>query len=223
MPRANAGAGEGALQEKGHGGLGALGRACDQDAADGISGEQRQGDARLHLAGQGHGAVRARGVRGLLGRRQGHLAGCGADRNLQEGRRRPRQILRRHRRAGDQGPAQGQYRRGDGARRLRLADDLYRQDRHVFRQRPHAADPRGAAAPESAAPPDAEGGRLPRTRSAREPASGNICRRAAGAGAGACRHPCRRHQFSRYPDGGRRISAQAASCRSRRAWKPPAK
>ena len=32
-----------------------------------------------------------RGVRGLLGRRQGHLAGCGADRDLQEGRCRPRQ------------------------------------------------------------------------------------------------------------------------------------
>ena len=32
--------------------------------------------------GQGHGAVRARGVRGLLGRRQGHFAGCGADRDL---------------------------------------------------------------------------------------------------------------------------------------------
>ena len=46
----DAGAGEGALHEEGHGGLGALGRACDQDAADGVSGEQRQGDARLHLA-----------------------------------------------------------------------------------------------------------------------------------------------------------------------------
>ena len=31
-----------------------------------------------------------------------------------------------------------------------FADHLCRQDRHVFRQRPHAADPRGAAAPESA-------------------------------------------------------------------------
>ena len=34
--------------------------------------------------GQGHGAVRARGVRGLLGRRQGHFAGFGADGGLQE-------------------------------------------------------------------------------------------------------------------------------------------
>ena len=80
----DAGAAEGALQEEGPRRLGALCGACDQDAADGVSGEQRQGDARLHLAGQGHGAVRARGVRGLLGRRQGHLAGCGADRDLQE-------------------------------------------------------------------------------------------------------------------------------------------
>src|SRR6185437_628430 len=49
--------------------------ARHQDAADGVSGEQRQGDARLHLLeqglGQGHGAVRARGVRNLLGRRPG--------------------------------------------------------------------------------------------------------------------------------------------------------
>ena len=43
------GAGQGRLPEEGHGGLGALGGARDQDAADGVSGEQRQGDARLHL------------------------------------------------------------------------------------------------------------------------------------------------------------------------------
>jgi len=29
----------------------ALGWACDQDAADGVSREQREGDARLHLPG----------------------------------------------------------------------------------------------------------------------------------------------------------------------------
>ena len=87
----NAGAAEGALCEEGSRRLGALGRACDQDAADGVSGEQRQGDARLHLAGQqGHGAVRARGIRGLLGRRQGHFAGRRADRYLQERRHRSR-------------------------------------------------------------------------------------------------------------------------------------
>ena len=66
--RETAGAAEGALHEEGSRRLGALGRACDQDAADGVSGEQRQGDARLHLARQGDGAVRARGVRDLLGR-----------------------------------------------------------------------------------------------------------------------------------------------------------
>ena len=48
--------------------VGALGGGRDQDAADGISGQQRQGDARLHFPGQGYGAVRARGVRDLLGR-----------------------------------------------------------------------------------------------------------------------------------------------------------
>ena len=57
-----------------------------------------------------HGAVRARRVRGLLGRRQGHLEGRGADRSLQARRRRSAEVLRRHRRAGDQGPAQGQHR-----------------------------------------------------------------------------------------------------------------
>ena len=105
---------------------------------------------------QGHGAVRPRGIRGLLGRRQGHFEGRGADRDLRERRRRPAKVLRRHRRSGDQGPAQGQYRRGDGARRLRLADHLRRQDRHVFRQRPDAADPRGAGAAARRGRPDAE-------------------------------------------------------------------
>ena len=42
--------GQARLPEKGHGGLGALGGTRHQDAADGVSGEQRQGDARLHLA-----------------------------------------------------------------------------------------------------------------------------------------------------------------------------
>src|SRR6266850_2309128 len=63
--------GQGQLHQEGHGGLGALRGACDQDAFDGVSGEQRQGHARMHLGGQGHGAVRACGVRGLLGCRQG--------------------------------------------------------------------------------------------------------------------------------------------------------
>ena len=40
--------------------------------------------------GQGHGAVRARGVRDLLGRRPGHLTGRGAGRDLQARRRRSR-------------------------------------------------------------------------------------------------------------------------------------
>ena len=57
--------------------------------------------------------------------------------------------------------------------------------------------------------PDAEGDRLPRARPARAPAAGNICLRAAEAGRGARRHSCRRDQFSRHPDGGGRVSAQA--------------
>ena len=118
------------------------------------------------------------------------------DRSVQARRRRPGKVLRRHRAAGDQGPAQGQYRRGDGARRVRLADHLRRQDRHVFRQRPAAADPRGAGSGAKRAPPDAEGGGLPRTRAARAPAAGNFCLGAAGTGPGPRRHPCRRDQFS---------------------------
>src|SRR6201996_750123 len=56
-------------------------RYMKKDLADCVSGELRQGDARLHLARQREdGAVRARRVRSLLGRRQGHLAGCGAER-----------------------------------------------------------------------------------------------------------------------------------------------
>ena len=60
-------------------------------------------------------------------------------------------------------------------------------------------------------PPDAESRRLPRTRSAREPAPRNICRCAAGGRTGACRGPCRRDQFSGYLDGGGRISAQTTA------------
>ena len=59
-------------------------------------------------------------------------------------------------------------------------------------------------------PPDAEGRRLPRTRPARESATGNLCVGAVGAGASARRRPCRRDQFSRHIDGGGRISARAA-------------
>ena len=48
--------------------------------------------------------------------------------------------------AADQGPVEGQHRRGDRPRRLRLADHVRRQDRHVFRQRPPAAVARGGGA-----------------------------------------------------------------------------
>jgi len=43
-----AGAVEGALPQERPCGLGTLGRACDQDAADRVSREQREGNARLH-------------------------------------------------------------------------------------------------------------------------------------------------------------------------------
>ena len=43
--------------------------------------------------GNGHGAVRARGVRGLLGRRQGYFAGRGAIGDLQARRHRPAKFL----------------------------------------------------------------------------------------------------------------------------------
>ena len=46
----------------------------------------------------------------------------------------PQQVPGGHRRAGDQGPAQGQHRGSGGARRFWFADHLRRQDRHVFWQ-----------------------------------------------------------------------------------------
>ena len=51
-------------------------------AAHGVPGQQRQGDARLHLAASRKDMVpfATRGVRGLLGPRRGHLAGRGAGR-----------------------------------------------------------------------------------------------------------------------------------------------
>ena len=72
-------------------------RPDHQDAADGVSGEQRQGDARLHLARQRHAAVCAHGVPDLLGRRPGHLAGRGAGRSLPARRHRFQSLLCRHR------------------------------------------------------------------------------------------------------------------------------
>src|SRR6202030_2763716 len=65
-------------------------------------------------------------------------------------RGRSHKVLRRHRPAGDQGSAQGQHRRSDGARRVWLADDLHRQDRYVFRQRPAAIGPRSSFARQGA-------------------------------------------------------------------------
>src|SRR6266851_3353313 len=50
----------------------------------------------------------ARAVRGLLGCRQGYLAGRGADRDLQERRHRSAKISRRGWRASGEGSAQGQ-------------------------------------------------------------------------------------------------------------------
>ncbi len=58
--------------------------------------------------------------------------------------------------------------------------------------------------------PDAEGRRLPRTRSAREPAPGNVCRPRRWR-RGRCASPFMPPgSISGHPDGGRRISAQAA-------------
>ena len=49
--------------------------------------------------------------------------------------------------AGSEGAAEGQHRRADAPRRLRLADDLRRRRRHVLRQRPAAAGGGSAAPP----------------------------------------------------------------------------
>ena len=106
---------QGALHAQGPCGLGALGGPDDQDAADGVSGEQRQGDARLHLAGAEGQLVpfATRGVRGLLGRRRGHLAGRGADRDLPAARHRPAAFFAGIAEQAVKDAAQGQHRRGD--------------------------------------------------------------------------------------------------------------
>ncbi len=75
----------------------------------------------------------------------------------------PTAVPRRHRAAGDQGQAARQHPGADRPRRLRLADHVRRRRRHVFRQRPHAADPRRGAAPEREGRRDAESRRLPRS------------------------------------------------------------
>src|SRR5579872_3365021 len=93
----------------------------------------------MHLARQRHAALCPNGVPDLLGRGSGYFARRGLDRSLQALRHRSATILCEYWPAVDQGCAQGEYRRGDGARRVRFADDLPRQDRHVFRQRPPAA------------------------------------------------------------------------------------
>ena len=68
--REKPGAGEGRLRQEGPGGLGAPSRPPHALPPDGVSGEQRARDARLHAAGAGGqaGAVRAGDVRGVLGR-----------------------------------------------------------------------------------------------------------------------------------------------------------
>ena len=70
------------------------------------------------------GALCHRGVRGLLGPRRRHLAGRRAGRDLPAVRHRRRGLLCRHHHRSHQGAAEGQHRRADPPRRLRLADDL---------------------------------------------------------------------------------------------------
>ena len=99
-----------------------------------LSGEQRQGHARLHPA-RSRRAARpfARAVfEAYWGDDQdisqdevlsAVCAVAGVD---------PRASLAGHRRAGGQGQAQGQHRRAHPPRRLRLADHFRRRNRHVF-------------------------------------------------------------------------------------------
>ena len=76
--------------------------------------------------------------------------------------------------AGDQGLAAREHRRADRARRLRLAHDVRRRRRHVFRQRPPAAGERGATPPIAGRGLNAAGSRAARVdllRSASSPRS----------------------------------------------------
>ena len=72
-----------------------LQRPEDRHAAEGVPGEQRQGHARLPVAGTAGpaGALCHGGVRGLLGPRRGHLAGRRAGRHLQALRHRAAAFL----------------------------------------------------------------------------------------------------------------------------------
>ena len=164
-------------------------RARDQDAADGVSGEQRQGDARLHSPRQGHGAVRARGVRDLLGRGSGHLTGRGADRSLPAHQRRSRrncspasaqQAIKDQLKANtDEVMARG----GFGSRpssSTRPTCTSAMTDCHWCGRRWHGA---------RRARPDAEGRRLSRARAARALCGWKALTRAAGGGASPCRDP----------------------------------
>ena len=145
-PRAP-GAGQGALFGQGPAGLGALGGADDQDAAQRLSGEQRQGDARLHLVLEPQGKLVpfARAVfEAYWGDDQDISQDAVLARDLQARRRRCRRTASP--RIGQQAIKDQLTANTDevmAPRRLRLADHLRRQDRHVFRQRPPAADPRG--------------------------------------------------------------------------------
>ncbi len=185
---------EAGLPAEGHAGLGAVGGARDQVPADRVSGQQRQGDARLHPAratGQA-GAVRARGVRGLLGRGPGHLAGTRCWPRSARASASTRQAFF----AGiAQQAIKDQLKANTdeliAPRRLRLADHLRRRRRHVFRQRPPAADPRGAGATQS------ERGLMPRAV---------VCRELG---------PPERLQLESFP----RAPLQAGECGSRSA--PP--
>ena len=70
-------AGQGRLCAEGPRRLGAVGRSRDPDAAERVSGQQREGDARLHPSGARRqaGRFRAGDLRGLLGPRRGHFEG----------------------------------------------------------------------------------------------------------------------------------------------------
>ena len=105
------GAGQARLPEKGHGGLGALGGPRHQDAADGVSGEQRQGDARLHLPRRKDMVPFARAVFEIY---WGEDQDISQDAVLTEVCKRvgvdPQKFFAGIGAAGDQGPAQGQHR-----------------------------------------------------------------------------------------------------------------
>ena len=162
------GAGQGALFGQGPAGLGARRRPEDQDAAQRLPGEQRQGDADVPGAGSrrsGWSRSRRRCSRPIGATTRDISQDAVLRERLRPRRPRPATPTRCWRRRPSR-PIKDQLRANTDEvmrpRRLRLADHLRRRVRHVLRQRPPAPGPRRAGTREGVDPLKGENGGRPR-------------------------------------------------------------